>query len=314
MVLKEVELANNDYHIKASIKEPKNTESKTGIILSHGTIINRQSLLRKNNSLGNYLSEKLDAFILAPDVLGDTIHKKGQKFNNFNEIINISSEYFVKKYDLDTLLGFGHSMGSYVLAKAVQTNSNIDAIANYGSPIVELSRGSGFLNYLANYISTYNYNLNIKNVLKHIFDDETCRYLENVMHVEDEFHGENYVYTFDSSIYTDIIKIISNYIGLLKDWGKPTLILLGSEDKVTKTSLKHYKHGIREDNIIFRHAPNASHVTPCMQSKVQLSKLDDILPFYKKIVEVKTQQSVQNNYQYSFSEAFSGTDYALTYC
>ena len=174
-------------------------------------------------------------------------------------------------------------MGCYVLAEAVQSNTHIDAIANYGGPIVELKKGKGFINYLAKYISTYKYSLNMRNILTHIFDQETCRYLENVMMVEDEYKGNNYVFEFDSSFYLDIMNILTNYIELIKKWDKQTLILFGTQDGVTKTSLNYYNHNQTENKVLFKHVDYGSHVTPCMKSRFQLSKLDPVVQFYSRV-------------------------------
>ncbi|MHA2394527.1 MAG: hypothetical protein ACXAEX_21565, partial [Promethearchaeota archaeon] len=106
-----IEIFDKKYQIKASVKVPDNQNSKVGIILAHGTIINRQSLVRKKYSFGEYLSDELDAYVIAPDLQGETIHKHGTRYSNFNEILNISLKHFVENYNLEKVMGFGHSMG-----------------------------------------------------------------------------------------------------------------------------------------------------------------------------------------------------------
>jgi pimeloyl-ACP methyl ester carboxylesterase len=306
MIKEDIDISTDDYVIKASIKIPKYTRSRNGIILSHGSIINRQSLLRNENSFADYLSAKLDAHVIAPDVLGETRHLNGQLFSNFSEIINLTSDYFIDKYDLDSLVGFGHSMGSYVLAQAVQSNPNIDAIANYGGPILELSKGSGFIKYLANYLTSYKYNLNTKNILKYIFDEETCRYLLDVMLVEEEYKGDNYLFEFESSLYLDIMNVITGYLDLIKNWGKPALLLFGSEDKVTKTTFKHFSDNEIDENVQFKYLSRASHVTPCMRSHSQLSKLEPVALFFSEIFgENISKMNALRGYNYGLSGFFN---------
>ena len=77
----EIEIFDKKYQIKANIKIPANKKSKRGIILAHGGIINRQSLIRKKYSFGEYLCDELDAYVIVPDFQGETIHKDDSKLS-----------------------------------------------------------------------------------------------------------------------------------------------------------------------------------------------------------------------------------------
>ena len=103
MLHEEVEITAKNYDIKASIKIPTNTDSKFGIVLTHGGITNRKSLLRTKHSFGEYLCDILDAYVIAPDYLGETVHKKEISFDNYSEILNISTKYLIDQYHLDEI-------------------------------------------------------------------------------------------------------------------------------------------------------------------------------------------------------------------
>lgn len=299
MFHEEIGISSKKYDIKASIKIPSNDSSSIGVILSHGGVINRHSLVRKGYSFGEYLCEELGAYVIAPDFLGETVHKQEINFRNFSEILNITTKYFVEKYSLSRIMGFGHSIGSLILIQALKENNYLESIVNYGSPIKEYSgkRQTRFIEYLINYISTYDYSINIRHLLKYIFDEETCIYLENVMLVDEKYNGENYNFNFESNMIKDMLASIYTSINHIKDWNKPTLFIFGSKDGVTKNTIKHYKHGVIDGNIRFHHIPDASHVTPCMDTKLQLSKLSPTISFYRKIhnlPEVYTNKKIPN--------------------
>ena len=281
----ELEISEKKYQIKASIKIPSNVDSKFGIILSHGGIINRQSLLRENSSFGEYLCRKLDAFVIAPDFEGETIHSTEPTFKNFSDIVNITTNYFVETYNLESIVGFGHSMGCFRLAGALPMNDYIDSIVNYGGPITELMKPKqkSYLNYLINYISNYKYKLDIKHLMKHIFDKETMNYLQEVMYKDDIYCSNNYNYNVNLSWYLELKELIDDYLDLIKNWNKPALLLYGTEDGVTKDTLSYYPDNYVDNNILFRHIQGASHITPCMDSNSQLSKLNIVVNYFNNI-------------------------------
>ncbi len=265
----EIDISDKKYQIKASLKIPTHKKSKLGIVLAHGGIINRQSLIRRKYSFGEYLCDELDAYVIAPDFQGETIHKNGPRYNNFSEILNITTRHLVESYDLNSVMGFGHSLGCFVLADALSGNEYLDSIVNYGGPVIELEgkRQKSFVSYLIKYLSSYNYSINVRNLLGQIFDKETCNFLEDVMLRDDEYCYGNYLFDFDSEMFTYVKQIVDDYTGLIKRWGKPALLLFGEHDGVTRKTLRFYPDKSIERNLMVMHIPKASHVTPCMDSK-----------------------------------------------
>ena len=280
----EIEISAEDYLIKADIKIPSNTDSQIGVVLAHGSIINRKSLLRTKHCFGEYLCNELGAYIIAPDFLGETVHHNKISFNNYSEILNISTKHLVEKYNLTEVMGFGHSMGCYVLANALSTNPHIGSIVNYGGPIKELekTRQKNFLQYLINYLTTYDYGIDLRNLVKYVFDKETSRYLIDVMLQDKDYGYEHYDFHLDSYIFKDAIKTLDQYFVTLKNWGNPGLLLFGSEDTLTKRTCNYYQDNFIEENLTLKHLHGASHVTPCMESIHNLSKLKPAISFYLK--------------------------------
>lgn len=281
MIHEEVDIINKKYDIKASLLIPNNSKSKIGIVLSHGGIINRQSLLRKSYCFAQYLCEELDAYVIAPDFFGETLHIEKLEYSNLHEILTITTNWLVDKYDLESVSGFGHSLGSYVLAESLTENRHLDTIVTYGGPILELQGKSQnrFTDYLIKYMMNYNYSINIRNILKQIFDKETSRYMEEVMLKDSDFNSQNYIFDFNFQTLKYYKKISTQYLDILKKWNKPALLLFGTDDGVTKRTIKHYKNETIEKNINVKHVFKASHVTPCMDSRYQLQKLR-IVPKY----------------------------------
>jgi pimeloyl-ACP methyl ester carboxylesterase len=296
MYHKEIDISVKDYTIKADIKIPSNTASRIGVILAHGGIVNRKSLLRTNYCFGEYLCEELGAYIIAPDFLGETVHKKSISFNNYSEILNISTKYLVEKYDLTEVMGFGHSMGSYILANALLMNQYIGSIVNYGGPIKDLqnTRNKNFVQYLIKYVSKYDYHVNIKNLIKYIFDKETSRYLYDIMFKDENYGYQNYNFDGDFSQIDGVITAIEQYFNTLLKWGKPVLLLFGSNDTLTKKTINYYKDSYNEGNITIKHISGASHITPCMESTLNLTKLNAALYFYQKNHNIRPETKTEN--------------------
>jgi pimeloyl-ACP methyl ester carboxylesterase len=290
----EIDIFNSKYKIKANLIIPSNEDSKRGIILAHGGIVNRQSLIRNGYSLGDYLCKELDTYVISPDFLGDTIHYNDQSYENFSEILNITSDYLVETYGLNSLMGFGHSLGSFILSKSLETNNYLSSIVTYGGPIRELygTRQTSFISYLINYLTSYDYSINIKNMIGRIFDEETCRYLENVMLKDDEYCSNNYVFDFNSNLFKYFKEIVDNYLDSINIWNKPALLLFGTNDGITKRTLTFYKNKQLDPNIQMMEIPNASHITPCMASRYQLSKLRPIVDFYESVLNPYKEQYI----------------------
>ncbi len=243
MLHREIEIDNDQYLIKASLKIPKNKGTKKGIIMAHGAIINRQSLIRTTYSLAEYLCNSLDAYVIVPDFQGETIHQNPVHLEDFSQIFNITTKHLAETYDLDTLMGFGHSMGCYVISEALQDNPYLDILVNYAGPISELigGRRRGFIDYLVNYLASFDYGINTRNLLKYLFDHETTRYLEDVMLKQAEYKAHDYDYNIQPGMFTHLSKTITHYLSNIKTWGKPTLLLFGTEDKITQKTISRYQ-------------------------------------------------------------------------
>jgi len=282
------------YIIKASLKKPPKN-SKTGIILAHGAIINRQSLIRTTYSFAEYLSDQLNAYVIAPDFNGETKHKQNPTLKNYSQIYNITTQYLAETHNLDTIMGFGHSMGCFVIADALHENPYLDSLINYGGPVSELdsTRQQGFIEYMVNYLATFNFDINLKNLTKYIFDEETLTYLTETMQNTETYHSESYDFKLQPSVFKDIKTTITNYIQNIKEWNKPTLFLFGENDKVTRKTRKHYQDNHIEDNITYRFIPDATHITPCTQTLDQLSKLDPAIEFYRKTHNLTPRTQIQ---------------------
>jgi hypothetical protein len=104
---------------------------------------------------------------------------------------------------------------------------------------------------------------------------------------KDKNYGyENYNYNFDSNTFNEIIISINNYFFNLKNWGKPVLLLFGVNDILTEKTCKYYNDNYKEENILIKHLKDASHITPCMESNIQLNKLTPVISFYKKNLNI----------------------------
>jgi hypothetical protein len=285
---REIEIPDNDYQIKASLKIPDNENSKTGIILVHGVIVNRHSLSRKTYSLGEYLCKELEAYVITPDLLGETIYKKQPNFKDSSKIINITIDYLSEEYDLDALMGFAHSQGCYYIVQSIQSNNRLKSIVNFGAPTKEAEKISKttLMISLMKYISFIKSSINMKKFTNYIYDEETCNYLYNVMMKNERFGHINYDFNLDLKIYKDYSNIFDEYINLIKKWGKPTLLLFGTRDTLVDNTRNYYYDGYQEDNITVKHLPECSHITPCMESVHQLSKLSPVIQFFKKLKHV----------------------------
>ena len=267
---------------------PDDTKSRRGIVLVHGAIINRKSLSRKSRSLASYLCKSLNAYVITPDYQGETRHHNDIRFKKFAEIIDISVDYLCYEYGVENVMGFGHSMGSYVLADAVLLNDRISHIATYGSPTEHLlrSREKGFINYLLGYLYSFDYKVDLRNLLHLVFDKETMRFMNEVMLQDPEFGHEHYDINLDPDIIQDAVGILSGYTEKLRKWGKPAMMMFGTNDILVKKSRMALPDGYLDENILVKHVRNASHVTPCMNTHVDLRKLEALLLFHRNVQKV----------------------------
>ena len=286
---RELRISSPDYEIVADLKIPDDTKSRRGIVLVHGAIINRKSLSREFQCMANYLCKSLNAYVIIPDYQGETIHRNDVQLKKFAEIIDISVDYLCDEYGVEDVMGFGHSMGSYILVDAVLLNEKISHVVTYGSPTEHLLRSSekGFINYLLSYLYSFDYKVDLRNLLHYVFDKETLRFLNDVMMKAPEFGYEHYDFNLNPEIIQDAVTILSEYTKKLKDWGKPSLMMFGTNDILVQKSRKALPDGHLDENILVKHIKNASHVTPCMNTHVDLRKLDALLLFHKNVQKVE---------------------------
>jgi hypothetical protein len=115
----EITIDEGVYEIRADLKSPVNG-GDLGVILAHGGIVNRKSLSRTGFCLAEYLCRELGAYVLTPDMMGETrVHKsRGLNFEDSVNILGISIDYLSDVLGVERIVGFGHSLGSHVLANA----------------------------------------------------------------------------------------------------------------------------------------------------------------------------------------------------
>lgn len=287
MPIEEILISNNKYNIKADLMIPENKDSTRGLVLVHGAIINRKSLSRESMSLARYLCEKLNAYVISPDYLGETTYKVPKRFSRFSEVVDLSVKYICDAFGVEDVMGFGHSMGSYIVTNAALLNDKISHIVTYGGPTEHAvkNRQKGFLNYLVKYLYSFDYKVDLRNMLHYVFDKETIRYLKKVMMVDPEYCSGNYDFNLDPEVIQDAMGILTGYLDNLQTWGKPSMLLYGQRDTLVANAMKAMPDGHRMENIIVKHVKNASHVTPCMDSLMNIKKLDSMLLFHRNVVK-----------------------------
>jgi pimeloyl-ACP methyl ester carboxylesterase len=281
---REIEIPSDDFDIRANIKVPDDPDTYRGIILSHGCIVNRKSLSRETYCLAEYLCTNLNAYVITPDYMGETVHKNDVNFENMSKVLNTSINYLTDNYNASEIMGFGHSMGCYVLVNTLKMNEQITSLVNYGGPTTDLlaRRQYNFINYMMKYLTSFNYNIDTRNLFKYIFDVETSNYLLDVMLKDEVFGYENYNYIINPFLIRELVQQLETYHETITKWGKPTMFLFGTNDSLVKKSLKQMPDGYNEDNISVKHIQDASHVTPCMDTERNLSKLQPIISFYQE--------------------------------
>ena len=284
MFHREIEIPSDDFDIRANIKVPDDPDTYRGIILSHGCIVNRKSLSRETYCLAEYLCTNLNAYVITPDYMGETVHKNDANFENMSKVLNTSINYLTDNYNVSEIMGFGHSMGCYVLVNTLKMNEQITSLVNYGGPTTDLlaRRQYSFINYMMKYLTSFNYNIDTRNLFKYIFDVETSNYLLDVMLKDEVFGYENYNYIINPFLINELVQQLETYHETITKWGKPTMFLFGTNDSLVKKSLKQMPDGYNEDNISVKHIQDASHVTPCMDTERSLSKLQPIISFYQE--------------------------------
>jgi pimeloyl-ACP methyl ester carboxylesterase len=280
----EITIDEGVYEIKADLKSPVN-DSDRGVILAHGGIVNRKSLSRTGSCMAEYLCRELDAYVLTPDLMGETRVRKsgGSSFEDSVNVLGISIDYLSDVLGVERIVGFGHSLGSYVLANAVESSRKVVAASTYGGPTAPGNMGR-YLKYMGGILKVgflRHRTVSVDEFSK-LFDEETREYFYNVMMKRDEYGGDHYSLEYEFSFLLDSIDFLISYIDRFSTWGRPVLVSFGENDSVVRASRQRYGDTERMGNVEFRVIPDACHITPCREEPVEISKLKTIRDFLER--------------------------------
>jgi len=280
----EITIEEGVYEIRADLKSPVNG-GDWGVILAHGGIVNRKSLSRTGFCLAEYLCRELGAHVLTPDMMGETrVHKSGGlSFEDSVNVLGISIDYLSDVLGVERIVGFGHSLGSHVLANAVESRRKVVAASTYGGPTAPGNMGRylknmsgilkvGFLRHRTVSVDDFS----------KLFDEETREYFYNVMMKRDEYGGNYYTLEYEFSYLLDSIDFLISYVDRLSSWGRPALISFGENDSVVRASRQRYGDSERIGNVEFRVIPGGCHITPCREEPIEISKLRPIRDFLER--------------------------------
>ncbi|MQY82251.1 alpha/beta fold hydrolase [archaeon] len=280
----EITIEEGVYEIRADLKSPVNGSDR-GVILAHGGIVNRKSLSRTGFCLAEYLCRELDAYVLTPDLIGETrVHKSGwSSFEDSVNILGISIDYLSDVLGVERIVGFSHSLGSHVLANAVESRRKVVAASTYGGPTVPGNMGR-YLKYMSGIlkIGFLRHRMVSVDDFSKFFDEETREYFYNVMMKRDEYGRDHYNLEYELSYFLDSIDFLINYIDRFSTWGRPVLVSFGENDSVVRASKQRYGGTERMGNIEFRVIPGGCHITPCREEPVEISKLRPIRDFLER--------------------------------
>jgi pimeloyl-ACP methyl ester carboxylesterase len=280
----EVTIEEGAYEIRADLKSPVNGSDR-GVILAHGGIVNRKSLSRTGFCMAEYLCRELDAHVLTPDMTGETrVHKPGEpSLEDSMEILEVSIDYLSDVIGVDRIAGFGHSIGSHILANVVESCGKVVAASTYGGPTIPGSNGHylslmgkllkvGFLRHLTVSVDEFS----------KFFDEETREYFYNVMMKRDEYGGNLYDLEYKVGYLMDSMDFFTSYIDRFRNWGRPTLVSFGESDSIVRSSRQRYRDRERVGNVEFRVIPGGCHITPCREEPDKVSKLKPIRDFLER--------------------------------
>jgi pimeloyl-ACP methyl ester carboxylesterase len=280
----EITIDEGVYEIRADLKSPVNG-GDWGVILAHGGIVNRKSLSRTGFCLAEYLCHELGAYVLTPDLMGETrVHKSGgSSFEDSVNVLGIGIDYLSDVLGVERIVGFGHSLGSHVLANAVGSRRKVVAASTYGGPTAPGNMGR-YLKYMSGILKVgFLRNMKVAvNDFSKLFDEETRDYFFNVMMKRDEYGGDHYNLEYEFSYLLDSIDFLISYLDLFRTWGKPVLVSFGENDSVVRSSRHRYRDTERRGNIEFQVIPGGCHITPCREEPVEISKLRPIRDFLER--------------------------------
>jgi len=268
------------YDVKIDLKIPHNPNATTGVILCHGGFVNRKSLSRETNSLADSFSDKLNAYVITPDFFGETIyHADIYDFQDTVDIVKTCVEYLVDDLNLDTIYGFGHSLGGHILANSLAVTDNIRAISTYGSPMVSSHLFEWLVSRITSHPKMRDKSVSFRSFFQ-LFDSETRRYFSQVM-VRNSGYSKTISYRYDVNVIKSMIPSCMNHIDKIRISKTPALILTGSNDSVMMLARMFSKFGVNRDNLHYK-VIEGCHITPCREEKEELDKFNTILNFYNE--------------------------------
>ncbi|TRO46723.1 alpha/beta hydrolase [Candidatus Bathyarchaeota archaeon] len=280
----EITIDEGVYEVKADLKSPEDGGDR-GVILAHGGFVNRKSLSRTGFCMAEYLSRELDAYVLTPDMAGETrVHKPGGlSLQDSVNVLGIGIDYLSDVLGVERIACFGHSLGSLILAKALESSRNVVAASTYGGPMASANMGRS-LSYLSGVLNVgflRNRTVSVDDVSK-FFDGETRDYFYTVMMMHDEYGGDNYNLEYEFSYLMESIGFLTSYLERLKGWERPVLVSFGENDSVVRSPRKRYRGVERIGNIEFHVIPEGCHITPCREEPLEVSKMKPIRDFLER--------------------------------
>ena len=283
---KELFICGHRSNIKADLKIPDNPLN-VGIIMSHGGIVNRNSLSRSTLSLAEYFSRRLNAYVLTPDLLGETIYDRDTiEYSDGVNLLSTCIDYLADEMGVDRILGFGHSMGCTLLADAAYYNPKMLAISTYGGPL-SFERYWKLLNPLGkvmNKLEGHLSEISLKKLMW-IFDEETVSYYYNVMTKKKEYGSNHYNFDYPYQYMMGFFRSFVNYTRELERWSKPSLVLYGKKDSFVRFSRFLFPDGYRDKKVLVKHIDNGCHVTPCREEPLEILKMEPVIPFFQQIID-----------------------------
>ena len=280
----EITIGEGAYEIRADLKSPLNGSDR-GVILAHGGIVNRKSLSRTGFCMAEYLCRELDAHVLTPDMTGETrVHKPEEpSLEDWVDILEMSIDHLSDVIGVERIVGFGHSLGSHVLANAVKSRGEVIAASTYGGPNA-LGNTGRYMNYMSKILKAgFLRHLTVSvDEFSKFFDEETREYFYDVMVKRDEYGGSHYELEYTFGFLMDSMDFFTSYIDRFRTWGRPVLVSFGENDSIVRASRRLYGDTERMGNVEFRVIEGGSHITPCREEPDEVSKLKPIRDFLER--------------------------------
>ena len=253
MLHAEITLEEGAYEVRADLKSPLNG-SERGVILAHGGIVNRKSLSRTGFCFAEYLCRELDAHVLTPDLAGETrVHKPEEpSLEDSVDVLELCIDHLSEVIGAERIVGFGHSLGSHILANAAGSSGKVVAASTYGGPSLPGNTGR-YLNYMRKLLNVgflRHLTMSVDDFSK-FFDEEAREYFYDVMMRRDDYGGSHYAHEYEFGYLIDSMDFFTSYVDLLSSWGRPALITFGENDSIVGASRNRYGNAERMGNVEF---------------------------------------------------------------